>query len=109
MTQILINLIDNSIKFSKEAERKEIQVTISQLGEECFIRVRDFGPGIPRPQLKKIFQKFYRIDSEMTRTTRGTGIGLALVKMLADAMRASVDVVNRDPGVEFSLRFRALG
>ena len=44
----------------------------------------------------------------MTRTTRGTGIGLALVKMLADAMRASVDVVNRDPGVEFSLRFRSL-
>ena len=109
MTQILINLIDNSIKFSKGAQRKEIQVTISQLGEECFIRVRDFGPGIPRPQLKKIFQKFYRIDSEMTRTTRGTGIGLALVKMLADAMRASVDVVNRDPGVEFSLRFRVLG
>ena len=106
MTQILINLIDNSIKFSQEAERKEIQVTISQLGKECFIRVRDFGPGIPRPQLKKIFQKFYRIDSEMTRTTRGTGMGLALVKMLADAMRAGVDVVNRDPGVEFSLRFR---
>ena len=107
MTQILINLIDNSIKFSKEAERKEIQVTISQLGKECFIRVRDFGPGIPRPQLKKIFQKFYRIDGEMTRTTRGTGMGLALVKMLADAMRASVDVVNRDPGAEFSLRFRS--
>ncbi len=106
MTQILINLIDNSIKFSKEAEKKKIQVTVSQLGKECFIRVRDFGPGIPRPQLKKIFQKFYRIDSEMTRTTRGTGMGLALVKMLADAMRASVDVVNRDPGVEFSLRFR---
>ena len=106
MTQILINLIDNSIKFSKEAEKKEIHIKISQLGKECFIRVRDFGPGIPRPQLKKIFQKFYRIDSEMTRTTRGTGMGLALVKMLADAMRASVDVVNRDPGVEFSLRFR---
>ncbi len=106
MTQILINLIDNSIKFSKDAQRKEIQVTISQLGKECFIRVRDFGPGIPRPQLKKIFQKFYRIDSEMTRTTRGTGMGLALVKMLSDAMKASVDVVNRDPGVEFSLRFR---
>ena len=106
MTQIFINLIDNSIKFSKEAEKKEIHITISQLGEECFIRVRDFGPGIPRPQLKKIFQKFYRINSEMTRTTRGTGIGLALVKMLADSMRAHVDVVNRDPGVEFSLRFR---
>ena len=41
----------------------------------------------------------------MTRTTRGTGIGLALVKMLADAMGAHVDVANRRPGTEFSLRF----
>ena len=41
----------------------------------------------------------------MTRTTRGTGIGLSLVKMLADAMRARVDVTNRRPGAEFSVRF----
>ena len=58
MTQILINLIDNSIKFSQEAERKEIQVTISQLGKECFIRVRDFGPGIPRPSSKRFSRSF---------------------------------------------------
>ncbi len=108
MTQILINLIDNSIKFSKDADRKEVRIMVGRLGGDCFIRVRDFGPGIPRPQLKKIFQKFYRIDSEMTRTTRGTGIGLALVKMMGDAMQARVDVANRDPGVEFTLRFRAV-
>ena len=41
----------------------------------------------------------------MTRTTRGTGIGLALVKMLADAMDARLDVANRRPGTEFSIRF----
>ncbi len=109
MTQILINLIDNSIKFSKDADRKEVRIMVGRLGGDCFIRVRDFGPGIPRPQLKKIFQKFYRIDSEMTRTTRGTGIGLALVKMMGDAMQARVDVANRDPGVEFTLRFRSAG
>ncbi len=109
MTQILINLIDNSIKFSKDADRKEVRIMVGRLGGDCFIRIRDFGPGIPRPQLKKIFQKFYRIDSEMTRTTRGTGIGLALVKMMEDAMQARVDVANRDPGVEFTLRFRSAG
>ena len=62
---------------------------MSQLGSDCYIRVRDFGPGIQRRKLKKIFEKFYRIDDEMTRTTRGTGIGLALGKMLADAMDMS--------------------
>ncbi len=105
LTQILINLIDNAIKFSKDADNKKIILTVSQLGPDCHIRVRDFGPGIRRRKLKKIFEKFYRIDDEMTRTTRGTGIGLALVKMLADAMGAHVDVANRQPGAEFSLRF----
>jgi signal transduction histidine kinase len=105
LTQILINLIDNAIKFSKDAESKKIVLTVSQLGSDCYIRVRDFGPGIERRKLKKIFEKFYRIDDEMTRTTRGTGIGLALVKSLADAMGAHVDVANRRPGTEFSLRF----
>jgi signal transduction histidine kinase len=105
LTQILINLIDNAIKFSKDAETQKIVLTVSQLGGDCYIRVRDFGPGIPSRKLKSIFEKFYRIDNEMTRTTRGTGIGLSLVKMLADAMGAHVDVTNRQPGTEFSLRF----
>ena len=105
LTQILINLIDNAIKFSKDTETKKIVLTVSQLGDDCYIRVRDFGPGIPSRKLKSIFEKFYRIDNEMTRTTRGTGIGLSLVKMLADAMGARVDVANRQPGTEFSLRF----
>jgi len=108
LTQILINLIDNAIKFSKDAETKKIALTVSQLGEDCYIRVRDFGPGIPSRKLKSIFEKFYRLDNEMTRTTRGTGIGLSLVKMLADAMGAHVDVTNRQPGTEFSLRFRSV-
>ena len=105
LTQILINLIDNAIKFSKDAETQKIVLTVSQLGNDCYIRVRDFGPGIPSRKLKSIFEKFYRIDNEMTRTTRGTGIGLSLVKMLAGAMGAHVDVANRQPGTEFSLRF----
>jgi len=105
LTQILINLIDNAIKFSKDAETQKIVLTVSQLGDDCYIRVRDFGPGIPSRKLKSIFEKFYRIDNEMTRTTRGTGIGLSLVKMLAGAMGAHVDVANRQPGTEFSLRF----
>jgi signal transduction histidine kinase len=103
LTQILINLIDNAIKFSKKAETKKILLTVSQVGEESYIRVRDFGPGIPRKQLKKIFEKFYRVDDELTHTARGTGIGLALVKMLADSMGARIDVRNRQPGAEFSI------
>jgi len=107
LTQILINLIDNAIKFSKTAETKKIVLTVSQINSECCVRVRDFGPGIQRQQMKKIFEKFYRVESELTRTTSGTGIGLSLVKMLADSMGAEVDVRNCQPGTEFSIRLKA--
>jgi signal transduction histidine kinase len=104
LTQILINLVDNAIKFSKKAETKKILLTVERAGKEVYIRVRDHGAGIPARQLKRIFEKFYRIDDEMTRTTPGTGMGLALVRRLAESMGAQVDVRNRQPGAEFSLR-----
>jgi signal transduction histidine kinase len=55
--------------------------------------------------MKKIFELFYRPSDELTRDTVGTGIGLALVRQLADAMHGAVDVRNREPGAEFRLRF----
>ena len=64
-------------------------------------RVRDFGPGVAKDQMKKIFLLFYRSANELTRETVGTGIGLALVKELVDSMHGTVDMVNRDPGAEF--------
>lgn len=107
LTQIMINLIDNALKFAKDAENREVVVTVSQIGPDCHLRVRDFGPGVPRRELMRIFEKFYRVGGELTRTARGTGIGLALVKMLADSMGAGVDVRNCDPGAEFSLTLQA--
>ena len=67
--------------------------------------VRDYGPGIPRDQINKIFRLFYRTESELTRETVGTGIGLAIVHQLAVAMSGKVDVLNRDPGAEFGVSF----
>ena len=67
--------------------------------------VRDHGPGIARDQMRRIFELFYRTESELTRETAGTGIGLALVRGLADAMDAKVTVENADPGARFSVSF----
>jgi two-component system phosphate regulon sensor histidine kinase PhoR len=71
--------------------------------------VRDYGPGVPRPQIRRLFELFYRPDNEVTRSAGGTGIGLALVKRLAAAMDGDVDVVNRDPGAEFRVSFPIAG
>ena len=55
--------------------------------------------------MKKIFQLFYRSESELTRETVGTGIGLAIVHQLTTAMNGKVDVVNAEPGAEFRVTF----
>jgi two-component system, OmpR family, phosphate regulon sensor histidine kinase PhoR len=104
--QIMINLVDNALKFAADAEPRRIDVgwiVDRGGGKNVLFYVRDYGPGIERGQRRKIFDLFYRSGDEMTRTKPGTGIGLALVKQLADRMGAVVDLVNRRPGVEFQL------
>lgn len=107
--QIVINLVDNAIKFSGQADRQRIDIGCTLTGDgDVVFSVRDFGPGIPRDQLRKIFRLFYRSGSELTRETVGTGIGLAIVHQLSVAMDGRVDVVNRDPGAEFRISFPAI-
>ena len=104
--QIVINLVDNAIKFSKSADNKTIDISCRLASNNNIVfSVRDYGPGIPKDQLKKIFALFYRSESELTRETVGTGIGLAIVQQLTLAMNGKVDVLNRDPGAEFTIAF----
>ena len=106
--QIIINLVDNAIKFSKDAQDKTIEVACRLNGDnDVEFTVRDHGPGIPKDQMKKIFRLFYRTESELTRETVGTGIGLAIVHQLTTAMGGKVDVSNRNPGAQFKVSFPA--
>ena len=104
--QIIINLVDNAIKFSNNSTPKSIDINCTrQRGNTILWTVRDYGPGVARDQMKKIFKLFYRSENELTRETVGTGIGLALVHQLTVAMHARIDVVNTDPGAEFRVSF----
>ena len=111
-TQIVLNLVDNALKFSARAAERSIVISVRapRHGDVEF-GVRDFGPGIPSAQLGRIFGLFYRAEDALTRETAGTGIGLALVKRLAELMDGRVDAVNCTPGAEFRLslprRYRA--
>jgi len=96
MIQVLINLIENSIKFGKSAANRKITISTHQGEGVVNISVSDSGPGIPRHALKKVFDDFYRVDNSLTRSTRGTGIGLALVKKLITLMGGSVAAANNE-------------
>ena len=94
MIQVLINLIENSMKFGKSATKRDIHIRTRLEGSHVNIMVSDTGPGIPRQALKKIFNDFYRVENSLTRTARGTGIGLALVKKFVRLMGGTVTAAN---------------
>jgi signal transduction histidine kinase len=103
--RVFINLVDNAIKFSRAGPRKAVAIGYRIGPGEVSFFVRDYGPGIARVERRKLFRLFYRAEDELTRTTPGTGIGLALSAELCAKMKAEVDWENKDPGVEFSVRF----
>ncbi|MBI4695636.1 MAG: HAMP domain-containing histidine kinase [Gammaproteobacteria bacterium] len=107
--QIVINLVDNALKFSaKTGLPPRVELGARRVRDGIAFTVRDYGPGIPRDQLAKIFKLFYRVENELTRETVGTGIGLALVKQLAEAMGGKVDARNAEPGAEFTVTLAAV-
>ncbi len=104
MIQVLINLIENSMKFGKRAAEREIHIRAGLAGSRLKIMVSDTGPGIPRHALKKIFNDFYRVENSLTRNTRGTGIGLALVKQFVQLMGGTVTAANNSgPGCTITI------
>jgi len=106
MLQVLINLIENSMKFGKSAPERGIHIRTGLEGSHVKIMVSDTGPGIPRHALKKVFNDFYRVENALTRTTRGTGIGLALVKKFVLLMGGTVTAANNSgPGCTITISF----
>jgi signal transduction histidine kinase len=106
--QILMNLVDNSLKFSKNADYKMINVELRIKGTDMYLAVRDYGPGIPPSEMKKVFQEFYRVENEMTRQTSGTGIGLSMVKKLCTLCNMTIELENANPGLRTKIHFPSL-
>lgn len=118
-TQIAINLVDNAVKFTTEylsrpdtqanKNSRQIDINISKDKNQSGVLklgVRDYGPGISKDDEKHIFKSFYRAGNELTRKTTGTGMGLALVCELAQAMDGHVEFFNREQGTEFIVNFQ---
>ncbi len=97
VVQIVINLIDNAIKYARNAVDKSIYVRTSMRNGYIAIEIEDRGPGVPHHQRKKIFDEFYRCEDESTRQTTGTGLGLALVQRFAQAHNGFVELLSAKP------------
>lgn len=98
--QVLYNLIDNAIKFSHQDSIIYIQTSVKY--EKVFISVKDTGIGIPKENLKKIWERFYKSDSSRGKDKKGTGLGLAIVREIVQSHGETIDVISTEGvGTEF--------
>jgi signal transduction histidine kinase len=107
VTQIVVNLIDNAVKYAAGAGDKTITIRTRGAADYALIEVEDHGPGIPHRQRKKVFEQFYRYGpapagqesgpARSPTTTTGTGLGLTLVKRFAEAHGGYVEILSAEP------------
>ena len=98
--QVIYNLIDNAIKFSKE--NSYIYITVREKGEKAQISIKDTGCGIAKEDIYKIWDRFYKSDSSRGRDKKGSGLGLSITKEVIQAHGENIDVVSTvGVGTEF--------
>jgi signal transduction histidine kinase len=98
------NLIENAVKYSET--NAPINIKAYRKKHQIFVEIADFGPGIVKSEREKIFNKFYRIGSEHIRKTKGTGLGLYIVKKVIEAHNGSISVKENQPnGAIFTATF----
>jgi two-component system sensor histidine kinase KdpD len=102
------NLVENARKYAAVPPGGEpILVRTRRQGSAVLLEVLDRGPGIPPAERSRVFEAFYRMGDEHTRTARGTGLGLHLVALHAEAMGGAVEVRGRPGGgTEFRISLR---
>ena len=102
LEQVIINIISNAIKYTPSGGR--IEVFSGKLYSDIYIKVTDNGIGIPKENLPRIFERFYRVDKARSRDTGGTGLGLAIAKQIMDEMGGDIKITSEvDKGTEVTI------
>ena len=100
---MIANLVENAMRHAPTDTR--IVVSLSRDANGVSVEVADNGPGIPADEREKVLRRFYRL--EKSRTTPGNGLGLSLVKAIADLHGATVTLADNGPGLRVAVRFGA--
>ena len=105
MVSIITNLIENAVKYNF-TEHPKIEINLVDQNEKITLEISDNGIGISDKEKKKIFERFYRVGNEDTRTTKGTGLGLYIVSQIVKAHQGKITVANNHPkGTIFKIVF----
>lgn len=93
ISQVMTNLIDNAIKYGREEGKVLVSFSIEK--DSLIVAIKDDGPGIEPEHLKRIFERFYRIEKSRSKDKGGTGLGLAIVKHIIEAHKSKVSVTSK--------------
>jgi signal transduction histidine kinase len=104
LSQLLVNLIENAIRHCPKGTR--IEIAFAEEPQGTVLSLRDDGPGIPEGERESVFRRLYRL--EKSRTTPGSGLGLALVKAIADLHDAAIRLDDNQPGLKVTVTFPRL-
>ena len=104
MSQVVLNLLSNAIKYS---DRGTITLKTREEGSWFVLQVMDEGHGIAAEDLEKIFDRFYRVDDDRSRSSGGSGLGLSIVKSIVEAHHGELKVESEfDKGTTFTVRLK---
>ena len=106
IVRLFENLINNAIKYGKDGKHIIIKIKNNKELDNVEVSVINFGQLIPEEALKKIFEKFYRVDNSRTSTTGGTGLGLAIAKSIVELHGGDISVKSDTDGTEFKVVFK---
>jgi two-component system phosphate regulon sensor histidine kinase PhoR len=107
VSEAVINLIDNAVKYC--SDDKNIILKTGREDIRFYVEVEDSGIGISASEQKKIFEKFYRVPGENVHNTKGTGLGLTLVKHIVDAHKGEIKLISEPgKGSKFRIYFPAV-
>jgi two-component system phosphate regulon sensor histidine kinase PhoR len=105
VSEAIVNLVDNSVKYS--SEKKEITIRTGIENNYAYVEVEDKGIGILAKDQKKIFDKFFRVSSGDVHNVKGSGLGLSIVKYIMDAHKGSIELSSEiNKGSKFRLLFQ---
>jgi len=96
LEQILLNLLDNAIKYAAGGQR--LQLELAGDPRSIRLRLRDFGPGVPAAHRDRIFEKFHRVDASLTAERQGSGLGLSIARQLAEGLGGSLRYLPAEGG-----------
>lgn len=103
LAQVIYNLCDNAIKYARTDPNPSLTIVVDETDTDAVLTVYDNGPGVPKEDETKVFNRFHRCENELTRESTGTGLGLSLVKELVESNGGTIALYHPENGTGFGV------